>query len=58
MEKRRSERISVQIKVTINIDGESYNGFIYNVSQKGAYLNIITAPSKIELNLFMEQKLS
>jgi len=57
MKKRRSERISVQIKVTINIDGESYSGYIYNVSQEGAYLNIITAPAKIVANFIHGTKI-
>jgi hypothetical protein len=54
MSKRRSERIDVQIKVKINLGSESYDGFIYNVSQEGLYLDLITSSLQM-VNNFTSQ---
>ena len=53
MEKRRSERIDVKIKVKVKIslDTKSFNGYIYNVSKEGLFLNVITASAEILTNL-------
>ena len=41
MEKRRSERIGVKIDVRISLESKSCDGFIFNVSREGVYLNVI-----------------
>ncbi len=50
MERRRSERKAVKINIKISLDNKSYDGFIYNISQEGLYLNIIIVPTEILTN--------
>lgn len=46
MEKRRSERKQVHIRVKLNVGDNSYDAFINNVSYEGIGLNIILAPDE------------
>jgi hypothetical protein len=46
-EKRRSERKGVEMKVKISLDTRSFDGYIYDVSREGLYLQIITDSSEI-----------
>lgn len=46
MEKRRSERKQVHVRVKLTVGDNSYDAFINNVSYEGIGLNIILAPDE------------